>query len=317
MDLRPQSHEIIRTWLFSTVVRAQLEFGALPWREACISGWVLDPNHKKMSKSLGNVVTPTDLLVRFGSDAVRHWAASGRPGVDLAVDEGQLKVGRRLAIKVLNASKFCLSVLKDGDVPDPTEIHAPLDLALISRLAGVVADATAAFEDLDYARALERTETFFWSFCDDYVELVKNRAYSDAASENGDSARATLALALSVLLRLFAPIIPFVTEEVWSWWREGSVHRAAWPTVNELPATSGGTDLLELASDLLGEIRKAKTTAKRGMRNAVRTLSVTAAPGKLELIASVEDDLRNAGNVEELVTAEGDWSVEVELADPS
>jgi valyl-tRNA synthetase len=315
MDLRPQSHEIIRTWLFSTVVRAQLEFETLPWREVGISGWVLDPNHKKMSKSLGNVVTPTDLLVRFGSDAVRHWAASGRPGVDLAVDEGQLKVGRRLAIKVLNASKFCLSVLKDGDVPEPGAISAPIDLALIARLGDVVADATTAFENLDYARSLERTESFFWSFCDNYVELVKNRAYSDSSSET-DSARATLALALSVLLRLFAPIIPFVTEEVWSWWREGSVHRATWPTADELPPTSGATEVLELASDLLGEIRKAKTTAKRGMRTAVRRLSVTAGSGQLELLASAEDDVRNAGNVEEIVTTEGDWSVEVELADP-
>jgi valyl-tRNA synthetase len=315
MDLRPQSHEIIRTWLFSTVVRAELEFGGLPWREVAISGWVLDPNRKKMSKSLGNVVTPTDILVRFGSDAVRHWASSGRLGIDHTVDEGQLKVGRRLAIKVINASKFCLSVLKDRDVPDAAQIRAPIDLALVSRLGDVIAEATNAFEDLDYARALERTETFFWSFCDDYVELVKNRAYSDDSADAGNSARATLALALSVLLRLFAPIIPFVTEEVWSWWREGSVHRTAWPTATELPATNGETDVLELTSDLLGELRKAKTTAKRRMRTPVRRLSVTGSPAQLESLATVEDDLRNAGNVEEFVTALGDWSVDVELGD--
>jgi valyl-tRNA synthetase len=315
MDLRPQSHEIIRTWLFSTVVRAQLEFGELPWSQVGISGWVLDPNRKKMSKSLGNVVTPTDLLVRFGSDAVRHWAASGRPGVDHSVDEGQLKVGRRLAIKMLNASKFCLSVLKDGDVPEPTGISASLDLALVSRLAAVVAEATAAFDELDYARALERTEAFFWSFCDDYVELVKNRAYSEGWTESGNSARATLALALSVILRLFAPIIPFVTEEVWSWWHEGSVHRAAWPSAGELPATTGGSDLLAFTSDVLGELRKAKTTAKRRMRTPVRRLTIAGSPAQLELLATVEDDLRNAGNVEEFATAVGDWSVEVELGD--
>ncbi len=313
MDLRPQSHEIIRTWLFSTVVRSELEHGVLPWTHVSISGWVLAPEGKKMSKSIGNVVTPMDLLERFGSDAVRHWAASARPGIDATMDEAQLKVGRRLAIKVLNASRFCLSVLADRDLPDDSEITAPIDLALASRLRELAREATEAFDRLDYARALERTETFFWSFCDDYMELVKNRAYADESVETATSARATLALALSVQFRLLAPFLPFVTEEVWSWWHDGSVHRSPWPSPDEFPDSSGDSAVLDAATEVLAAIRKQKTTAKLGMRAKVTRLVVTATPDFLAHLAQGVSDLQNAGNVDEMLTRTGEWSVEVEL----
>ena len=331
MDLRPQAHDIIRTWLFSTVVRSELEHGALPWANAAISGWVLDPDRKKMSKSKGNVVTPLPLLEQHGSDAVRYWAASGRPGTDTAVDEGQMKVGRRLAMKVLNASRFALGRLTGSDgttvVPPVDAATAPIDRAMLGRLAVVVDEATAAFETYDYARALERTEAFFWSFCDDYLELVKSRAYGEADDAGTASARAALAAALSVLLRLLAPVLPFVTEEVWSWWRDGSVHLAPWPSVDELgvvPSPEGGapsvdpaTDaVLEVAAEVLGLVRRAKTTAKRSMRAPVAVLTVRDTADRLEALAAAEGDLRDAGGVVDLVTRVGDGSeVDVELAE--
>jgi valyl-tRNA synthetase len=313
MDLRPQAHEIIRTWLFSTVVRSHYEHRSLPWYNAAISGWVLDPDRKKMSKSRGNVVTPIDLLDQYGSDAVRYWAASGRPGVDTAFDEGQMKVGRRLAIKILNASKFVLGFPKanDGDV------GAPLDRALLARLATLVDEATAAFDGYDYARALERTESLFWTFCDDYVELVKGRAYGSQDEAGASSARRALRLALSTFLRLFAPILPYVTEEVWSWYDEGSVHRAAWPAGDELVPSAEGADetVLAVAAAVLGEIRKAKTAAKASMRAEVARVVVSDTPARLAALGQAEADVREAGRVAELTRQEADtFSATITLA---
>jgi len=321
MDLRPQAHEIIRTWLFSTVVRAHLEFDGLPWAHASISGWVLDPDRKKMSKSKGNVVTPMNLLEQYGSDAVRYWAVSGRPGTDTAFDEGQMKVGRRLAIKLLNASKFALGHI--GESPErsaePEAVTAALDRGLLAELATLIADATASFDEYDYARALERTERFFWGFCDDYVELVKQRAYGAGGDEGAASARAALAIALETLLRLFAPHLPFVTEEVWSWWREGSVHRSAWPDEApvRLAAADGAVGAYEAAANVLGEVRKAKTGSKRSLKTAVTRLVVRGDAAFLAHLDLVRADVCEAARADalELVEADG-FVVEVDLAEP-
>ena len=316
MDVRPQAHEIIRTWLFSTTVRAHLEHGSLPWQSTAISGWVLDPDRKKMSKSKGNVVTPMGLLDQYGSDAVRYWSASGRPGTDTSFDEGQMKVGRRLAIKILNASRFALGL---GDEPtgelDPTAITEPVDRALIARLAQLIDEATAAFDGYDYARALERTETFFWSFTDDYLELVKNRAYGPPGDAGAESARTTLRIALASLLKLFAPFLPFVTEEVWSWWQDGSVHRQPWPETDGLAAVTGDPAVFEVTAQALSEIRKAKSEAKRPLRTPVERAVVTDTPERRSAMSAALDDLRDAGRVDELVLEDGPaFSVEATLA---
>jgi valyl-tRNA synthetase len=304
MDLRPQGQDIIRTWLFSTVVRAHLEHDSLPWSDAAISGWILDPDRKKMSKSKGNVVTPMGLLEEHGSDAVRYWAASARLGTDAAFDTGQMKIGRRLAIKVLNASKFALQL-----GPTTAELSAvahPLDRSLMARLADVVATATTAFDDYQHTRALDAVETFFWTFCDDYVELVKERAYGERGAAAEASAKATLAVTLDVTLRLFAPFLPFVTEEVWSWWREGSVHRAPWPSLGEVAVDEGEVRLLTIVGDALSQVRKAKSQAQVSMRADVAAATVRAPDDVLELLAMATDDLRSAGRILDLKLVGGD-----------
>jgi valyl-tRNA synthetase len=309
MDMRPQSHEIIRTWLFSTVTRAHFEFGSLPWSDTAISGWILDPDRKKMSKSKGNVVVPTELLDQYGSDAVRYWAANGRYGVDTAFDPGQLKVGRRLGIKILNASKFVLSL------PGPTgPVTAAVDRSLLASLDAMAREASAALSSYDHTGAIEAIERFFWMFCDDYLELVKARAY-DEAGAGGASARATLRLALSVLLRLFAPFLPFVTEEVWSWWQSGSVHAAAWPSPDESSAEAGDPAVLAVAADVLGQVRKAKTAAKLSMRaEAARVVVLGPDPS---VVSAAEGDLMAAGNIADLsVGHAAEFSTEVTLAEP-
>jgi valyl-tRNA synthetase len=319
MDLRPQAHEIIRTWLFSSVVRAHLEFDALPWSDAAISGWILDPDRKKMSKSKGNVVTPMGLLTDHGSDAVRYWAASGRPGTDTAFDVGQMKIGRRLAIKILNASKFVLGI-GAAEVRRPESVTNPLDQAMLASLAEVVERASTAFDSYDYTRALEATETFFWTFCDDYLELVKDRAYGGRGEQEAASAHAALALGLSVQLRLFAPFLPFATEEVWSWWQQGSVHTAAWPRVDELRAAEHGGDpeVLTAASVTLSALRKVKSERKLSMRAELASVVVRGPEAEVHRATAAASDLRAAGRVVGAFTFErngdGVISVDVELA---
>jgi valyl-tRNA synthetase len=308
MDLRPQGHDIIRTWLFSTVLRSHDEFGCVPWSNVALSGWILDPDRKKMSKSKGNVVTPLGLLEQHGSDAVRYWAASGRPGTDTAFDEQQMKVGRRLAIKLLNASKFALGF---GAVDADTPVTEALDRAMLATLADLVDDATRAFDGFDYARSLERTESFFWRFCDDYLELVKSRAYGEADAPVSDataSARAALQIALSTLHRLLAPFLPFTCEEAWSWWMEGSVHVAAWPDAAAIRAAAGDGDpaALDVAGAVLGELRGAKSAAKVGMKATIERSAVTDTAARLELLRSVLDDVGQAGRVDAFELTDGD-----------
>ncbi len=312
MDLRPQAHEIIRTWLFSTVVRSHLEFDRLPWSDAAISGWILDPDRKKMSKSKGNVVTPMGLLDEHGSDAVRYWAASGRPGTDTAFDVGQMKIGRRLAIKILNASKFVLGL---DPVGDPSAVTEPLDRAMLADLAETVRQSTAALEDYHYTRALELAETFFWSFTDDHVELVKDRAYGGQGEREANSAKAALAIALSVQLRLFAPFLPFVTEEVWSWWQEGSIHRAPWPSSEELQTVAADGDRRTVAdvAAVLSLVRKAKSEAKASMRADVTSATVTAPDDVIGRLATVAGDLAAAGRIEDLHLRPGGDVLEVDV----
>ena len=299
MDVRPQGHDIIRTWLFATMVRSNFEHNQAPWKNAALSGWILDPDRKKMSKSKGNVVTPSDLFDQYGSDAVRYWAACARPGVDTTFSEEQMKVGRKLATKLLNLTKFVLGAGELTVDSKPTDL---IDHAMLIRLAAVVDEATLALEQFDYARALERTEAFFWWFCDDYVELVKTRAYSPG--QDSSSARSSLHRALSILQRLLAPMLPFATEEVWSWLESGSIHLANWPTTQEALAdfvtTDDASSLLDATCVVLAAVRRAKTEAKVSQRAEVSQLVVTAPSATIDLLKANILDLRNAGALQEI-----------------
>ena len=310
-DLRPQGQDIIRTWLFATVVRSHFEFDSLPWTDAAISGWILDPDRKKMSKSKGAVITPIALFDEFGSDAVRYWSASARLGTDAAFDTGQMKIGRRLAIKLLNASKFALGF--GAGEPDLTAVAHPLDRSLLLQLADVVQTATTAFDRYDHARALEVTESFFWTFCDDYVELVKERAYGERGQPEQASAKATLSLTLDVLLRLFAPFLPFVTEEVWSWWRQDSVHRQPWPTLGEVAVDDAEVRLLTLVGEALSQVRKAKSEAQVSMRTDVPRAIVRGPADVLEVLSQGADDLKSAGRIGDLALEPGTDTLSVDV----
>lgn len=296
-DLRPQGQDIIRTWLFSTMLRSALEDDRAPWSDAAISGFIVDPDRKKMSKSKGNVVTPADILDQHGTDAVRYWAASSRLGADAAFDPQnptQVKIGRRLAIKVLNAAKFVLSF----PVPAGAEVTHALDAAMLATLDRVVRDATAAFEAYDHARALEITEAFFWTFCDDYLELVKERAYNQTDVGQASAALA-LRTALSTLLRLLAPVLAFATEEAWSWFEDGSVHTASWPEPVDGGAP-GDPGVLAAASAALIGIRRAKTEAKASQKTPVARLVLGGDDVTIAALRLAEGDLKAVGRIAEL-----------------
>jgi valyl-tRNA synthetase len=315
MDLNTHAHEIIRTWLFSRVVRAHFENHSLPWYRSMISGFVMDPDRKKMSKSRGNTVVPTDVLERYGSDAVRWRAAKIRPGLDSPFDQREMKVGRRLALKILNASKF---VLGAGAVDDSAAITEPADLSLLGQLGALIIEATSAFEAYDYTGALESTEQFFWQFCDDYLELVKERAYGSADDAGAASARATLRFTLDIVLRLFAPIMPYVTEEVWSWWKSGSIHQANWPVVEEI-AASGDPALLSDVSAALIQIRGAKSQASVSMKTEISLAKFYGTVDALRHLQSVVSDLRAVGRIGGdviWVETDGPIAVDVTLISP-
>lgn len=306
-DIRPQSHEIIRTWAFYTIAKALLHEDKVPWHNVVVSGWILDPDRKKMSKSLGNVVTPLKLIDDFGADGVRYWAASARLGTDTAFDEKVLKVGRRLVTKLFNAGKFVLSQTAPEQHQGPAISHE-LDRAFVAELRSLIERASESFDSFEYAQALQQTEQFFWSrFTDAYLELAKLRARGEASDARGRvSAVATLRLALDLLLRLFAPVLPYITEEVWSWAfaeekAQPSIHRAPWPGPAELASIEPPADpeSLKLAIDALATIHKAKSEQGASAGRTVERLELLMDYAYAARLAPVLADVLASARVRE------------------
>ena len=302
MDIRPQSHEIIRTWAFYTIAKAMLHEEKIPWKHVVISGWVLDPDRKKMSKSKGNVVTPSQFIDEFGADAVRYWAGLARYGVDTAFDPGVMKIGRRLAMKLFNAGKFVLSqsALEGG-------VTEPLDLAFLSKLKKQAMEATRSFESFEPAQALMETEKFFWShFTDSYLELVKGRTWGEKTGardlEKKASAVHALRLGLKTFLKLFAPFLPYTTEEVWSYGFKGesaSIHHARYPGVSDFDGISEGVPaVFDSAMALQGTINQQKTLSKVSIARPVERVLIKGASASIEAVLPALDDVRAASKVQ-------------------
>ena len=317
MDIRPQSHEIIRTWAFYTIVKAYLHEGKVPWHNVVISGWILDPDRKKMSKSQGNVVTPEPLINTFGADSVRYWAARARLGVDTAYDELVFKVGKRLCTKLFNASKFVLGRL-DGIDPatlTPDKITCETDRAVIAELRPLIERATESFDKFDYAQALQLTEEFFWqTFCDNYLELAKPRTYDEELTEGRLSACATFRLLHRALVRMLAPYLPFLNEDIWGWaynadaGMQPSVHRSPWPTLDELAAIPAPKFAETYAASVavIDAVRKSKAEANLSVKAPVETTQVTAKKVTLDALQPALDDIKRMLSIEALTVVEGD-----------
>jgi valyl-tRNA synthetase len=307
MDLRPQSHEIIRTWAFYTIVKACLHEDQIPWRNVAISGWILDPDRKKMSKSRGNVITPMHLLDEYGSDAVRYWAAGAGLGADTTFDVNVLKVGKRLVTKLFNASKFVLG--KEGS---PGEIVYPMDRVFLLRLRELVRNATRHFENYEHQQALGETERFFWTaFTDAYIEMSRARTLGTQGAEAQGSALATLRIALGVFLRLFAPFLPYITDEVWSWrYAEetgcASIHASPWPSAADFPALSEGRNdgIFDIAVEALYAINRSRTGAGVSSAREIKTATLAAIPETFPLLQAACEDIRLAVRAGELLAIE-------------
>jgi valyl-tRNA synthetase len=316
MDIRPQSHEIIRTWAFYTIVKAYLHENEVPWHNVVISGWILDPDRKKMSKSQGNVVTPEPLLDEFGADSVRYWAARARLGVDTAYDEQVFKVGKRLCTKLFNASKFAVGRFEAIDPAKlgPERIVLEIDRAVVARLRDTVARATQALMEFDYAQALMLIEDFFWkTFCDNYLELAKPRTYDEDLTEARLSAAATLRLLHRAIVRMFAPYLPFLCEDVWHWCynddpgMHASVHRSPWPGSQELDAIAPPMDprTFDVAVSVVDTVRKAKADASLSVKAPVEKVVVAAALEILSLVGQAKDDIVRMLNITAFEMSEG------------
>lgn len=322
MDIRPQSHEIIRTWAFYTIVKAWMHEEKIPWKNVVISGWVLDPDRKKMSKSKGNVVTPEHLLDQYSADAVRYWATKARLGADTALDEAVFGVGQKLATKLFNASKFVLMQIADFSDLTMSDITQPVDCDLINHHRELISKATKAFDKFDYSVSLELTEQAFWQFCDHYIELVKVRAYKEEDLVKKRSALATLQESLRLYLRLFAPFLPYVTEEIWSWrFSDGtSLHRQLWPQVDEFSAVVGleKEGVLAVAISVLSEIRGAKSKASRNMKHPVECLTIQSDDAFKQLFEYAQSDIYRAGSIQTHkfdTSANSDLAIAVVLSD--
>ena len=304
-DLRPQAHEIIRTWAFYTITKSWMHENSVPWHNAGISGWVVSPDKGKMSKSKGNTITPEGLLETYSADALRYWAGKAKLGQDTVYDESVFKVGMRLATKLYNASRFALLQMKGpaaaGAPLSPADITEPLDRAWVAHLKQIADSSRADFANYEYSAALLYVETAFWDFCDNYLELVKNRAYS-GDPKAARSACAALEWTLSVFLRLFAPFLPFITEEVWS----GSfaaakglptVHKAPWPASAEMAAVDGDPLVLSAVRKVLEAVRTRKAAEKRSVKWPVAKLAVECGPKQAAALKLALSDLLAAGAV--------------------
>ncbi len=327
-DLRPQAHEIIRTWAFYTITKSWMHENSVPWHNAGISGWVVSPDKGKMSKSKGNTITPEGLLQTYSADALRYWSGKAKLGQDTVYDENVFKVGMRLATKLFNASKFALMQMKGpaaaGARLGPADITEPLDRAWVEHLKGIVEASRRDFENYEYAGVLLYVESAFWDFCDNYLELVKNRAYS-GKPEAARSACAALDWTLSVFLRLFAPFMPFITDEVWGWSYAAasgrpSVHKAPWPSSVEMSSAAGDKLVLETARKVLEAVRTKKAAEKRSVKWPVARLSVECGPKQAAALKLALEDVLLAGCVDkagmtlkETQSDEASLSVNVEL----
>ncbi|MFT4343397.1 MAG: valine--tRNA ligase [Candidatus Woesearchaeota archaeon] len=325
MSLRPQAHDIITFWLFNTVVRSHIHDKQLPWKDVMISGWALDPHGKKMSKSKGNVVEPQVMIEKYCADALRFWSSSSSLGDDMPFQEKDLVTGKKTITKLWNASRFCISHLEDYK-PEELDTIEVMDAWILSKLQKLITQVTQSLDKYEFVRIKIDADKFFWqTFCDNYLEICKDRIYNP--DRRGDHARLsaqyTIYHVLQSILKMIAPVMPFITEEIYQIYfahfeKKKSIHISSWP----LPLEDLIDNQAESAGDLfvavLEDVRRAKSEAKISLKAPVKKLLIN---GKIpaDLFAQIEEDLKAATHAEAIFykeipkESEKDYSCDIVL----
>ena len=317
-DLRPQAHDIISFWLFNTVVKSQLHYGINPWKECMISGWMLDPKGRKMSKSKGNTIEPRDVIEKYSADALRFMASSTKLGEDLGYPEKEVLTGKKTVTKLFNAAKFVHMHLEDYDI-EKTPLKSlisdlpVIDRWLIAKYNQTIRRATAFLEDYNFQRARAEIDLFFWNdLCDNYLEIVKNRLYNEDDKKSRLYAQATLREVLFGVLRLFAPYVPFITEEIYSWRFkdvEGidSIHLTDWPSADDELISDDLLRTGELAKIIISAARKAKSDHQVSQKHEVKKIVLKTSSKDAQLIGRVKVDIQKTVFAKDLIVeSDGD-----------
>jgi valyl-tRNA synthetase len=280
MNLRPQAHEIIRTWAFYTIVKSHHHFGVLPWKDIAISGWVVEGKGSgKISKSRGSSMSPLEMIAKYSADAVRYWAASTSLGKDTTINEEKIAMGQKLVTKLWNVAKFSQRFLEGYQKVDELPDFTPTDCWLLSRTQQLIQHVTELFRNYDYAAAKSEIESFFWrELADNYLEMSKERLY-DAANEKREGARYILYHVLLTLLKLFAPVLPFITEMLYQELfvpieGPGSIHSSKWPVVNESLINNAADAYGEALIDIATAVRRYKSESNISLGTALERLQL-------------------------------------------
>ncbi len=304
LSLRPQAHDIIRTWAFYTIVKGYYHHNGIPWKEVVISGHVLDPKGESMHKSKGNAIEPKEVLEKYGADSLRFWSASAKLGEDLRYLEKDLTTGKRTITKLFNASKLVLMNLKDYNKEIPEKIDL-IDSWLLSKLNKIIKVCTESFESYEYSKAKAEIENFFWNtFCDYYLEIVKDRLYNEnlRGRESKISAQYTLSYSLSTILKLFAPIMPHITEEVYHSYflEEGnvkSIHLSAWPEYKKEMNNKKAEEIGDLMISIIREVRQFKSQNNKSLKAEIELTIEKKLHSKLKHILGDLKSVCNAKNI--------------------
>jgi len=305
-SLRPQAHDIIRTWAFYTITQSYFHENQIPWKDIVISGNV-SLGGEKMSKSKGNVINPKKVIEEYGSDALRFWASSSKLGSDLNYQEKDLIAGKKFVNKILNATRFAFMNMTDYDSKKRPEKLELIDEIFLKRLNELVKDCTNSFEKYEYSKSKSRAEQFFWNdFCDNYLEIVKKRVYQGEGDKKL-SAQYTLYQTLLTLIKIFAPITPFITEEIYqehfkNFEKDKSIHISSWPGYKEEKYEDS---IFETFTELLSKIRQEKSNNKKAMNSEI---TLTIEKEIYEKLKDVLEDLKDVTNATEI--NEGEFEIE-------